>query len=493
MSRPLTVLLLLAAIGSAQTADEVKQTVDGLKAAFRTKDEVVIDKAIRQSTKINDAAVSKAIAKGLRNRSLAVREASIDALGSMDNETALKELQRLYFGDRSLSKNPKLFALLLKSIGRHGDPSSIRVMIDSPFNRLTLESGKARLMGLGNIRDPKSIEEMVKLTRKATGKQRGTGVTSEWRGAFTEAFHDSFVVLTGQDYGRGNDQLEKWWRDNKKDLKIAPERPKVPDEVSRRWAAYWQKNYYKDAKKAPPPRTFNAPIMIVENPTPEQESQAVANLKDAYKSKDPDTIADALQRYGGTVSSRVVHEVARGLRYKDPKVRMVAVQALGWMPTDDALKQLHRMYRREKKLGKQDEALFAELLKEIGRHGDKSSITVLSNKPFKYHTLASSRARIYGLGNIRVKASIETLIKGLMQSGTSGTRDARSFKQYQPRAMPEFNVALTVLSGESMGEQKDAWLTWWREMKKKFKISPERPPVADDIRRKWEAYWHEKY
>jgi len=406
MSRLLAVLVLLAAIASAQTADEVKQATDSVKAAFRTKDEVVIDKAIRQSMKVNDDAVSKEIAKGLRNRSLAVRQAAIEALGSMDNETALKELHRLYFGDRSLSKNPKLFALLLKEIGRHGDPSSIKVMTDSPFNRLTLESGTARLMGLGNIRDPKSVEELMKLSRKASGKQRGTGVTSQWRGAFNQAFDDAMFILTGQDYGRGKEDLEKWWRDNRKDLKIDAERPQVSEEVSERWAGYWQKTYYKDAKKAPPPQTFNAPIIIVENPTPEQESQAVANLKDAYKTKDPDTIAAALQRYGGTVSSRVVHEVARGLRYKDPKVRMVAVQTLGWTPTKDALKQLHRMYRREKKLGKEDEALFAELLKEIGRHGEKSSINVLSDKPFKYHTLASSRARIYGLGNIRTKDSV---------------------------------------------------------------------------------------
>ena len=74
MSRPLAVLFLFAAFVSAQTADEVKQATDSLKAAFRTKDEVVIDTAIRQSMKVNDPAVSKEIAKGLRDRSLAVRD-----------------------------------------------------------------------------------------------------------------------------------------------------------------------------------------------------------------------------------------------------------------------------------------------------------------------------------------------------------------------------------------------------------------------------------
>jgi len=84
-------------------------------------------------------------------------------------------------------------------------------------------------------------------------------------------------------------------------------------------------------------------------------------------------------------------------------------------------------------------------------------------------------------------------MKGMQKTGTGGARDSRTFKQDEPRAMPEFNVALTVLTGESMGPVQRAWLQWWRDSKKKLKISPERPPVADDIRRKWEAYWNEKY
>ena len=63
----------------------------------------------------------------------------------------------------------------------------------------------------------------------------------------------------------------------------------------------------------------------------------------------------------------------------------------------------------------------------------------------------------------------------------------------QPRAMAEFNVALTVLSGESMGASQQAWLAWWRDAKKKLKVSPDRPQVADEIRRAWESYWNEKY
>ncbi|MHC4953774.1 MAG: HEAT repeat domain-containing protein [Planctomycetota bacterium] len=491
MRRPLLLLFVLAATVAAQ--DDVTTTVKQLKDAFKSKDETVIEPVIREAGKVDDDKVAKEIAKGLRNKSLAVRRAAITTLGHMKSPVALKELHRLYNGNRALSKNPELFAMLLKEIGRHGDKSSIKVLTDSVFRNLTVESGTARLRGLGNIRHKDAVEALVKLSRKSSGKQRGSGVVSEWRGVFIEAFDDSIYILTGQDYGRGQEDLEKWWRENKKKLKIDPKHPKVPDEISRRWAAYWQDNYYEDAKDAPPPQTFRPPVQIVENPTPDQEKVAVDGLKDAFSSKDPDAISNALEHHGGMVSDKVVHEVARGLRYRDRKVRMIAVKVLGWTPSKAALKQLHRMYRREKDLGKKDEALFAQLLKEIGRHGNKGSITVLSDKPFKYHTLASSRARIMGLGNIRKKDSVETLIKGMRLTGTSGARDSRSFRQDAPRAMPEFNVALTVLTGDEMGEAQEPWQKWWRDNKRKFKMSPERPKVSDKVRRRWETYWNEKY
>ncbi len=493
MNRALILLLVLASVAWSQGADDVKKAVADTKAAFKTKDETAIEAAIRAAGKVDDDAVAKEIAKGLRNRSLAVREAAIDALGQMKSTKALKELHRLYYGDRDLSKDPPLFAALLRAIGRHGDKSSIKVLTDSVFRNLSLEAGNARLMGLGNIRHKDSVEALIKLSRKSSGKQRGSGVVSQWRGAFVQSFHDAIYILSGDDFGRGQEDLEKWWRANRKDLKIEAERPKVPDDVSRRWGAYWQVTYYKDAKSAPPPQTFAPPIQIVDNPTLDQVKQSVDNIKSAFKTKDADEIANALERNGGVVDDKVVYQVAKGLRSKDRKVKMTSVEVLGWLPSNQALKQLHRMYRREKDLGKRDESMFAMLLKEIGRHGDKSSITVLSDKPFKYHTLASSRARILGLGNIRTRSSVETLIKGMRLTGTSGARNARGFKQDEPRAMPEFNIALTVLTGDSMGTSQQVWQDWWNDVKRKLKVDAERPQVPDDIRRAWEAYWNEKY
>ena len=496
MRRAILGLLALAGAAIAQDVRPTDEVVAELKEAFKSKDETVIEPVIREAGSVEDEKVVKQIARGLRHRSLAVKKASIETLGKMKSGEALKELHKLYWSNRSLSKNPTLFALLLRAIGRHGDKSSIRVLMDSPYRNLTLESGRARLMGMGNIRDDLAVEELVKLSRKAGGRQRGSGIASSWRGVFKDDFHAAIVILSGEDYGRETQDLEKWWRTWRKTKapRVPAERPKVDAAITDRFEKYWGENYYKDAKKAPPPADLQPPLEIIENPTPDQETIAVSHFKDAYRSKDAAVIANTIERHGGVVSDKVVHELARGLRYRDERVRMYAVIALGWVPNKNALRQLHRMYRREKDLGKQDEALFAELLKAIGRHGDKSSIDVLSDKPFRYHTLESSRARIYGLGNIRRKDSVATLMKGMQKIGSAGPRGARAFRtETEPRAMKEFNVALSVLTGVSLGEDQQLWLTWWRTNKNKLKVSGDRPTVPEDIKRAWERYWNAPY
>ena len=87
-----------------------------------------------------------------------------------------------------------------------------------------------------------------------------------------------------------------------------------------------------------------------------QTSQALA---DAFKGKDTAAQISAIRSQGGVNADGVVHALARGLRSKDDGVRIEAISALGWHPSKEALKQLHRLYRRERKLLADDEAAFA--------------------------------------------------------------------------------------------------------------------------------------
>ena len=217
--------------------------------------------------------------------------------------------------------------------------------------------------------------------------------------------------------------------------------------------------------------------------------EAVAALKQAFSSKgDADTRKLAIDNYGGLAHADVVAAVMKGLDDPDEGVRLAAVDTLGWVPLPEALKALHRLYRRDKAL-RENEVLFARLLQAIGRHSDRSSIEVLKDNPFDHLTVASGRARILGLGRIREVKSIESLIAGMQLTGN----DARGRRAGQPRHADDFRLALASLTGQDHGLTKDAWITWWRDAKNGFKIATERPQLNGELTAAWESYWNEKY
>ena len=229
----------------------------------------------------------------------------------------------------------------------------------------------------------------------------------------------------------------------------------------------------------------------VDSPTKEQESEAVGALKSAFKEKKrADLQMAAIRKYGAYADDAVVREVAKGVRSKDGGVKMTAIEALGWNSHKEALKQLHRLYRREKDLYKNSE-MFAATLKAIGRHGQKKSLDVLGDRVFKGATPEVSKARIYGIGNIRHKESINMLMKGMRLTGTSP--DARGARASEPRGMAYFHVALCVLSGEDFGAVSADWQRWWRKNKSKFKMSQDRPDIKAEFKTEWSKFWGEPY
>jgi hypothetical protein len=167
-----------------------------------------------------------------------VQIAAIDALGWAKGRNALRQLHRLYNRDKDLSDKEEVFAALLKAIGRHGDKSSLEVLSDSPFKGLTVESGRARILGIGNIRETRSLEELVKGLRLAGEPRRGRTKDP----VFLEDFRLAFAVLTGVDLGPSREAMDAWWRDHK-GFKVSPDRPPLPPPLQEKWARYWGEPY----------------------------------------------------------------------------------------------------------------------------------------------------------------------------------------------------------------------------------------------------------
>ncbi|MFV1958132.1 MAG: HEAT repeat domain-containing protein [Planctomycetota bacterium] len=488
----LLTLLAFPVWADGNGSDKAAEAARRLKEAYAAGADDMMIEALAYATGVDDPEVIKLVGKGLWTKNSAVIEASLRALGRTDSKEALKVLHRAYrrVRGRKLDGNEHLFALLFKAIGRHGDPSSVEIFTDRIFSYLTREVGQARIMGLGNVRTPEAVDALIQFTRQAGGRGRGMGVASSWRGVFQGALRTALVTLTGHDEGDAPSAWDTWWRDHRKEMKISKERPQVPKDVSRAWERYWGIPYYAPGDEPAPP-TLRPPFEIVSDPTKEQAEQAVAALKAAFKTRDDDAIIVAIENHAGILDKKVVHEVARGARSRSSAVRLVAVDALGWMRYKPALRQLHRLLKRQPEMHKKDESLFAAVLKGIGRAGDESSIKVLTKSPFKGLTQASGTARIYGLARIRTSEALAELIKGTQLSGSARPRSWRAIPD--KLFVKEYLLALTVLTGLEKGRSLEEWRRWWRKNRKIFQIPKTPPPIPEAMRKIWEEYWNEPY
>src|SRR5262245_49720661 len=234
-------------------------------------------------------------------------------------------------------------------------------------------------MGLGRIRTKYSVETLVKLSRLAGGDtKRRVSSQTEARAIIDKDFRLSLAVLTGQDLSTDRNEWSRWWSDNRSRLQVAPERPPLEATYVKEWETYWGEPYGAAPRSA---SGVSAPIVVTKDPPQEDVDFAVAALKQAFSSKgDADARTLAIDSFGGLAHPDVVAAVAKGLDDQDDGVRLQAVDTLGWVPLPEALKALHRLYKRDKAL-RENEVLFARLLQAIGRHGDRSSIEVLKDNP----------------------------------------------------------------------------------------------------------------
>ena len=182
---------------------------------------------IAKSVDALDARVIEWIAKGLQDKDARVVQAAVDALGKMPHPDALAALHRLVKRDKNkLVEDEVLFPLVLKSIGRHGSPSSIEVLSEDPFSQRAYATVQARVMALGNIRSVASVEALISMAQ-LVGQHKMDGVRSEFRVALAR--------LTGRDLGPVPEPWFAWWRDNKKGLEIAKEAPTLEPVLQKQW------------------------------------------------------------------------------------------------------------------------------------------------------------------------------------------------------------------------------------------------------------------
>lgn len=226
------------------TPEQVAAAVKELRTGLASKDAGERAAALRRAAQVPAADVAAAVAAGLRDKSPDVRITAMEALGTMRLPEGLKELQRLAGSDKNLRKDAKLFSTLLKEIGRYGDRSSVGVLADNPWENTDAAVVRARILGLGNIRDASAVEALLAMMNK------GKPLPGE-DAPFMPDFRLALARLTGTDQTTNKSMWQSWWNKNKTGFKVSEDPPALPGELQSRWNEYWG---LKAAEPAPPAR-----------------------------------------------------------------------------------------------------------------------------------------------------------------------------------------------------------------------------------------------
>lgn len=224
----------------------------------------------------------------------------------------------------------------------------------------------------------------------------------------------------------------------------------------------------QDPKPAPPP-------------DPEKVAEVVAGLKSSFARKETAPKLEAVAAAEPILHKDVIVALAKGLK-EEHEVQAAVIEALRWMDHPESLSQLHSAYKKNKGLADDDE-LFPALLKAIGQHANKDSIEVLADNPFKTAGRDAIRARILGLARIRTGDSLEEVIALMQKVGRKRTVPY----------MEDFRMALMHLTGVDKGKSNEAWMGWWNDNKRSFKLPTKEPVLPKAQARFWSRYWGLEY
>ena len=213
------------------TQAQADAAVKALKEGLASKEAATRVAALRAAADVPHADVAKAVAVALKDKDENVEIAAMEALGKLRTPEGLKELIRAA-SDKQLRKNARLFSTLLKAIGRHGDPSAIAVLSDSPWDNTDTAVIRARIYGLGNIRDVRAIDALMEMMNK------GSPLPGE-DAPFMPDFRVALARLTGTDQTTNKSLWQTWWKNNKKGFQVSDEQLAMPADLQAKWDEYW--------------------------------------------------------------------------------------------------------------------------------------------------------------------------------------------------------------------------------------------------------------
>lgn len=220
----------------------VAAAVEALEAAYKQHELPATLAALGSASQVVDATVIKLIARSLAASEPELQRAAFEALRRMPHPDALKQMESALTRDKALRKDPETFAAALRAIGQHGDPQSLSLLGKDLFVVRDKGAIRARILALGNIRQPASVECLMSFMKSA-GRAKVA--------PYMQDFRMSLMILTGADQGKSVDLWLSWWNDNKKQLEVPAEPGLLPEEMQRSWDSFWgnERKYERKRKR----------------------------------------------------------------------------------------------------------------------------------------------------------------------------------------------------------------------------------------------------
>jgi HEAT repeat protein len=192
--------------------------------------------AIQAAAGVKAKQLAKAIARATDSKLLEVQLAALDALGRMDIDPALAELERLAKRAKKLTKNDELCAELYKAMGRYGSEQNLALFAKKAFQNDRPKTNRACILAFGKVRTDESLKELISMMNRAPILQ-GKGQT-KWH--HWSDLNLALRVLTGADVESERKAWQAWWNENKKSFRVPADEPELDKKFANAWRTYWE-------------------------------------------------------------------------------------------------------------------------------------------------------------------------------------------------------------------------------------------------------------
>jgi hypothetical protein len=230
--------ILLAVLGSLPAQDngakperELSAREIGRQAAKRIKDVVKEDdveaivETLRETGRIDDVDVVRAVGGLVKDERAEVRWAAIRCLRFNPNEKAGSELISAA-KRKDIADDPTVLAEVLRGIGQHRDPRSLRMLAEGfGPKREPVPVAEARIDAVSRIQTPDAIDTLVKFAR--------SGFVAK---DLEERIATALAGQTGEDLGMELRPWVLWWTQSKQGYRFPEEERPGPAAWARIWS-----------------------------------------------------------------------------------------------------------------------------------------------------------------------------------------------------------------------------------------------------------------